>query len=135
MSQLHKRFTDNQVKGLFKRYLNKEIERKYIQEILEVKKRRFFSLLKKYKEDPSNFSIQYKKQEPILISQDIEENILKELAVEEKIILNEDVPLNFYNYSYIKDILERKYNQRVSLPTIIDRAKKNAFYLKKRKSS
>ena len=133
MSQLHKRFTDNQVKGLFKRYLNKGVERKYIQEILEVKKRRFFSLLKKHKEDPSNFSIQYKRREPIRISQDIEENILKELAVEKKIILNEDVPLKSYNYSYIKGILERKYNQRVSLPTIIDRAKKNTFYLKKRK--
>ncbi|GEM_PF-2970565 len=38
MSQLHKRFTDNQVKGFFKIYLNKEVERRYIQEILEVKK-------------------------------------------------------------------------------------------------
>ena len=31
-------------------------------------------------------------------------------------------------YSYIKDLLEQKYNQRVSLPTIIDRAKRNNFY-------
>jgi len=40
--------------------------------------------------------------------------------------------LRHYNYSYVKDLLETKYNQKVSLPTIIDRAKKNNFYLKKR---
>jgi len=42
--------------------------------------------------------------------------------------LRKKVPINYYNYSYIKDLLEQKYNQKVSLPTIIDRAKKNNFY-------
>ena len=106
MSQLHKRFTDNQVKGFLARYLNKEIERRYIQEILEIKERRFFALLQKYREDPSGFSIQYKRKEPIRISRDIENNILKELCVEKKINKDRDIPLNNYNYSYIKDILE-----------------------------
>jgi len=100
--------------------------------ILEIKKRRFFALLKRYREDPSNFSIQYKRREPIRISREIENNILKELCVEKKIIEDRDVPLNSYNYSYIKDMLESKYNQKVSLPTIISRAKKNGFYLKRR---
>ncbi len=59
MAQLHKRFTDSQVKDLIKRYLNKEVERKYIQEILDIKKRRFFILVKQYKKNPENFSIQY----------------------------------------------------------------------------
>jgi len=40
--------------------------------------------------------------------------------------------LRYYNYSYVKDLLETKYNQKVSLPTIIDRAKKNDFYLKRK---
>ena len=133
MSQLHKRFKDDQVKELFTRYLNKEIERKYVQEILQIKERRFFALLKKYKEDSSNFSIQYQRKEPTRICQDIENNILKELCIEKRFIDDKDVPLNNYNYSYIKDILENKYNQKVSLPTIIDRAKKNGFYHKKRK--
>jgi hypothetical protein len=39
--------------------------------------------------------------------------------------------LRHYNYSYIKDLLETKYYQKVSLPTIIDRAEKNDFYVKK----
>jgi len=42
MSQLHKRFTSDQVKELLERYVKNEIERKYIQEILGIRKRRFF---------------------------------------------------------------------------------------------
>ena len=52
MGQLHKKFQDHQVKELIQRYLSKEIERSYIQEILGIKKTRFFALVKKYKEDP-----------------------------------------------------------------------------------
>jgi hypothetical protein len=33
MVQVHKKFTDEQVKNLLERYLKHEIERKYIQEI------------------------------------------------------------------------------------------------------
>ena len=43
-------------------------------------------------------------------------------------IKNKDVPIKYYNYSYLKDLLEQKYSQKVSLPTIIDRAKRNNFY-------
>lgn len=44
MSQLHKRFKDNQVNEFFARYCNKEIERRYIQEILEINKKEVFCL-------------------------------------------------------------------------------------------
>ncbi len=59
MSQLHKRFTSDQVQELLERYLNKEVERKYIQEILGISRRRFFMLLNRYRENPSHFTIQY----------------------------------------------------------------------------
>jgi hypothetical protein len=62
------------------------------------------------------------------ISKDIEKNIVKELNIEKDLIKAKDALIKYYNYSFIKDILEQKYNQRVSLPTIIDRAKKNNFY-------
>ena len=42
MSQIHKRFTCDEVKELLGRYSKKEIERKYIQEILGIGKSRFF---------------------------------------------------------------------------------------------
>ena len=59
----------------------------------------------------------------------IEENIIKELSQEKKLIGNRDMPIRFYNYSYINDQLYDRYKQKGSLPTIIDRAKRNGFYL------
>jgi hypothetical protein len=133
MVQLHKEFTDSQVKELVECYLRKEIERKYIQEVLCIGKTRFFALIKEYRKDPNNFSIQYTRNTKTRkISESIEHNIIKELRIEKDMIENIEIPLRYYNYSYIKDLLETKYNQKVSLPTIIDRAKKNDFYLKRR---
>ena len=40
--QLYKRFTDEQVKALLKRYTNREIQVHYMLEILGIKRRRFF---------------------------------------------------------------------------------------------
>jgi len=136
MSQLHKRFTSDQVKELLERYLKNGIERKYIQEILGIKRRRFFMLLKEYKENPQLFTIQYQRTTPSRsISPNIEQNILKELAIEKKLIEDKEIPLRSYNYSYIKNRLDNTYHQRVSLNTIIDRAKKQGFYLKKPKKT
>ena len=136
MSQLHKRFTSEQVKILFDRYLKNEIERTYIQEILGIKRRRFFVLLKQYKENPQHFNVQYRRtRPPRTISPIIEQTILKELSIDNKIIQNKEIPLKSYNYSFIKDRLRVTYHQKVSLPTIIDRAKKHGFYLKKPKKT
>ncbi|MEW6171411.1 MAG: hypothetical protein AB1472_07660 [Candidatus Omnitrophota bacterium] len=134
MAQLHKRFTDSQIKELFKRYLSKEIKRVYIQEILGIKRRRFFTLLKQYQTAPKNFSIQYTRKTPSRnISVDIENNIFKELNIQKDLIKNEKVPIKSYNYSYIKDRLANDYKQKVSLHAIINRAKANDFHLGKRK--
>ena len=40
MVQIHKEFTDSQVKELIERYLKNEIERKYIQQVLGIGKTR-----------------------------------------------------------------------------------------------
>ena len=48
-------------------------------------------------------------------------------------IQDKDIALKSYNYSYIKDRLEKEYDQKVSVSTIINRAKKNDFYLTKPK--
>ena len=134
MVQLHKRFTDEQVKELIEKYLREEITRNYLQEILGIGKTRFFALIKEHHRDSSSFSIQYfREKKTRAISKDVEKNILKELATEKKLIEHKDVPIRSYNYSYIKDQLETRHKQHVSLPTIIDRAKKNGFYLKKPK--
>ncbi len=104
MSQLHKRFSSDELKKLFDRYLHNEVKRKYIQDVLRIKKSRFFLLLKQYKQNPMEFSIQYQRTTPPrIIFPEIEHNILKELAIEQKIIQNKEVPLTSYNYSYIRD--------------------------------
>jgi len=134
MEQLHKKFTGYQIKELICRYLRKEIERSYIQEILGIGKTRFFALVKKYRKDPDSFSIEYKrKKASSKISKEIEDSIMKELEIDKRLIADPEVPLRSYNYSYIKDRLLSNYGQRVSTPTIIDRAKRSSFYLKKSK--
>ena len=132
--QLHKRFTDSQVKELLRRYLKKEIERRYLQEILGIGKARFFALIGEYRRNPDGFSIQYARTTKTRgIAGEIEHNIIRELTTEKKMIRDKEIALKSYNYSYIKDLLWDKYQQKVSLPTIIDRAKKNHFYLQKPK--
>ena len=127
--QLHKNFTDSQVKSLLEKYSKGEIKLNYILPILRIKRSRFFKLLERYRKDPDNFSIQYERKTiNRKINLDIEKNIIKELKIEKDLIKNKDIPIKWYNYSYIKDLLEQKYNQKVSLPTIIDRAKRNNFY-------
>jgi len=132
--QLHKNFTDEQVKLLLKSYVDKKIKINYILQILGIKRRRFFKLLARYKKDPDNFSIQYnRKTINRKIDKAIEINIIKELNREKVLILDKEIPIRCYNYTYIKDILENNYNQRAALSTIINRAKTNGFYLTKPK--
>jgi len=59
--QLHRRFSDEEIKMLLEKYLNEKVELSYLLETLRIKRRRFFELLEGYKKDPDNFSIQYKK--------------------------------------------------------------------------
>jgi hypothetical protein len=134
LTQLHRKFTDEQVKELIEKYLRKEVGRKYLQEILGINKTRFFALVKAYRDNPAAFSIRYvRKGKTRAIPKAVEVNILKELAIEKTLIEDKDVPIRSYNYSYIKDRLEREYKQKVSLSTIIAKARKNDFYFRKPK--
>lgn len=133
MVQLHKRFTDSQVKELIERYLKKEIERRYIQEVLGIGKTRFFALINAYRHSPHEFSIHYKRNTKTrTIPQAVEDNILRELQIEKNMIDNPDIPVRHYNYSYIRDLLRETHHQKVSLSTIIDRAKEHGFYVKRK---
>ena len=52
MAQLHKRFTDEQIKELLSRYVKREIKRRHIQEILGIRRRRFCDLVRQYLTNP-----------------------------------------------------------------------------------
>ncbi|MCD6133228.1 MAG: hypothetical protein J7J16_02780 [Deltaproteobacteria bacterium] len=113
--QLHKRFSTEEVKMFLQQYLDNKKKLPYILEILQITKRRFFHLLQEYRESPDGFSIEYKRKKPTRkIPTEVEKNITAELRKEKELIDNEEIPVNYYNYSYIKDQLKEKYKQEVS---------------------
>jgi len=65
----------------------------------------------------------------------VEDDILAELYMDKKLIADKSNMVRGYNYSYIKDRLLSRYGHKVSLPTIIDRAKRYGFYDKKKKKA
>jgi hypothetical protein len=109
---------------LLRRKIDREIELKHVLEILKIGRSRFFALLKHFRENPSEFSIVYQRQGATRkISTEIERNILRELRIEKDMIENPQIKLETYNYTYIRDLLWDKYRQKVSVPTIIKRAR------------
>lgn len=132
--QLHGRFSTKEVKILLQKYLEDKKKLTHILEILKIKRRRFFKLLKEYEKDPDRFSIEYKRKRPTRkISQEVEKNIIDELKIAKGLIKDKELPITSYNYSYIKDQLQDKYHQEVSLPTIIKRAKEKGSYKPKKR--
>ena len=132
--QLHKKFSSNQVKSLLESYLAKEIELSYILSILGIGRSRFFKILKTYRQNPSTFSIEYARNKTNnKIKSEVEDDILSELYIDKCLIEDSSNPIKYYNYSYVRDLLLSKYGHKVSLPTIIDRAKRFGFYDKKKK--
>jgi transposase len=130
--QLHKRRTTEQVVDIINKYQNKEIKAKEAIAYLEVGRTRFYQLVTNYEEEGSSFAIDYDRTTPTRrIDPAVEKNIKHELTTEKKLIDNHDVPIRRYNFSYVRDELERKHNQKVSVSTVIRRAKQWDFYLGK----
>jgi hypothetical protein len=135
MEQLHKRFQNDQVKDLMKRYVANEIKREHIQGVLQIGKRRFFNLLKEYRKNPDEFSIKYsRKGRTRSIDPAIEKNILAKLQETKQFIVNKAMPVWTYNYSFIQKELVKRHRQVVSVPTIIRRAKEHGFYIGRSKT-
>jgi len=134
MSQLHKNFSDSEVRKLIERYIKGQIKRVHLEKILGIKRRRICELVKKYRDDPQNFSIGYSRKKPTRkITDEAHKAIISELEFEKGLIDDTNIPLHSYNYSYIKDRISNGYRIDVSLSTVIDRAKKYGFYKKRKK--
>ena len=133
MGQLHKRFTDAQVRDMLQRYVQREIEGPYLRGMLGLGKTQFFKLLTRYRMNPTTFSIQYTRRTPTRrLDPQIEQNIVKELRIVQQAIQNPQIPLCAYNYSYVQHRLQTTYRQQAALSTIIARAKQHGFYLPRR---
>ena len=121
MGQLHKRFTTEQVKVLFKAYCQGILDRQAVQETLGIGKARFFVLLKQYRQNPEGFCLIYQRTAPARLPARAEEEIETELMLEKGLVEDTSLPIINYNYSAIKDRLAKR-GITVSLPTIITRA-------------
>ncbi len=132
MGQLHKSFTDEQIKVLLKRYCQGKQRRADIQEILGIGKTRFFALLKTYRQEPETFSIAYQRKSPAKLSAEVESEVEKALLREKEIVEDPDLPISGYNYTALRDRLYKK-GIEVSITTIIDRAKKLDCHKPRRK--
>jgi len=127
MDQLHKRFTDDQIRVLFQGYYQGLLCRAEVQEMLSIGKTRFFALLKHYLRDPQAFSIVYQRAAPRRLSPAVEAEIEQALRREKELVEDERLPISGYNYSALRDRLVKK-GIGVSLTTIIDRAKRLDCY-------
>ena len=123
--QVHKRLTDEQVKMVLGRYLAKELKSAEAIELLGLKRRQFFKWVQRYKRNPDGFTVSYQRKEAHRrLDNAVDRHIIEELAIEKALIDDPALPIRFYNYSYIQDQIRKNYQEKVSLPTIIDRAKK-----------
>jgi transposase len=122
MTQVHRRFTDDQVKVLLSGYCQGLLRRAEIQEMVGIGKTRFFALLKEYRAEPEAFSVAYERDTPGRLPAAAEVEIERELLREKAIVEDKRLPISGYNYSALRDRLRKKGIQ-VSVTTIIDRAK------------
>ena len=124
--QLHNRFSDEQVEAILNKYVAGKLSAGQAQDMLGLSRSQFFEWVKRYKEGGHNFSVGYSRTgHNHKIDDHLEKAILKELKVEKALIDDPSMPVRSYNYSFIRDQL-KKHKRNVSLPTIIDRAKKGA---------
>ena len=127
MEQIHRRFTTEQVKVLFKAYCKGTLDRPAVQETLGIGKARFFALLKQYRHNPEGFCLIYQRTAPARLPARAEEEIERELMLEKGLIDDPTLPITTYNYSAIRDRLVKRA-VIVSLPTIITRAQSLGCY-------
>jgi hypothetical protein len=132
MIQLHKRFTDEQIRVLLQGYCRGVLSRAEVQEVLGVGKTRFFALLKQYRQDPEALTLSYQRATQTRLSATVEGEIKRALLQEKEIVEDPRLPISGYNYSAVRDRLLKKGVQ-VSLNTIIRRAKDLGCHIPRRK--
>jgi hypothetical protein len=132
MTQIHKKFTVEQIRILITSYDAGHISRSEIEDTLGIGKTRFFALLKQFREHPDSFSIDYQRNSKARLGPDVEEKISEELQRDKELIEDKEIPISSYNYAALTDRL-KKMGINVSTTTIIKRAIQQGCYLPKKK--
>jgi hypothetical protein len=100
--------------------------------MLGIEKTRFFALLKSYRQNPDTFTIAYSRSAPPRLPAQAEATLQEALLREKRIVEDPDLPVSDYNYTALRDRL-RKQDIKVSVTTIIDRAKKLNCHIPRRR--
>ena len=130
--QLHKRRTTVQVVDIVRQYQHQDIKAKEAAAYLGVGRTRFYQIVAAVAEHGSAFTLDYHRRgSNNRLDPAVEKNLRRELVADRKLIEHPDVPVKRYNYTYLQGRLQEKNHQKVSVTTIINRAKKWGFYLGK----
>jgi len=132
MRQLHKRFADEQIKVVLQAYCHGLLPRAEVQHILSIGKTRLFELLSQYRQDAESFSVAHERTARSRLSAAEETEIQRALLQEKELVQDKRLPISSYNYSAIRDRVAKK-GIKVSLNTIIDRAKRLGCYRPRKK--
>lgn len=125
MKQLHKQFSDEEIKQYLKWYDNRVMTKSEVLALLGIKDSRFYALLAKYRNKPKEFSIAYNRvQATRHLPSKIVRQIRRELETEKGFVTNPNMPIMFYNYSAIRDAVEEDTGHSLSAQTVINYAKR-----------
>jgi hypothetical protein len=132
--QLHKRLSIDEVRRTLDWYEQKLMDQEAAMAKLGVRRRRFFVLLKDYRDgklqnlNPARTNAHRK------IPLAVEAIIREELIREKRLIDNKDMPLTSYNYAAVRDEVVKRTEIKVSAQTVRNRAKSWGYHIAKPKS-
>lgn len=134
MKQLHKQFNDEEVKQYLKWYEDKVMTKSEVLATLGIKDSRFYAILSKYRDKPKSFSVAYKRTVPNRhLAPKVVKQIRHELEIERGFVNNPNMPIMFYNYSAIRDVVEEETGYNISAQTVVNYAKKWGYYIERPK--
>ena len=134
MSQLHKRFSSDQIKLILSLYDQAHLTKRECLERLEVKDRQFYALLARFRANPKKFTTAYQRRRPSnRIPRRLDHAIHRELELEKRLIDHPAMPVKFYNYAAVRDAVVKETGESVTAQTVINRAKEWGFYIEKPK--
>ncbi|MFQ6052417.1 MAG: hypothetical protein ACE5K4_12105 [Candidatus Hydrothermarchaeota archaeon] len=131
--QIHKKFTDDQVKLLLDLYLKKTITLQQVLQQLGCSEGRFYQILREYRKSPERFTIAYRRNKPQhRLPEEADKAIREELEIDRKLIGDRQTSIHDYNYAFIRDSVVKHLGYEISAQTVRNRAKEWGFYIPKR---
>jgi hypothetical protein len=132
--QLHRTFTDDQVRLLLDLYARHAITLKQVLLQLGCSRARFYQLLKSYRTAPQRFSIAYARHRPQHhLSAHIDRIIREELEKDKALIYDKAIPVWDYNYQAVRDHVVQRIGQEISAQTVRNRARQWGYYRPRRR--